>query len=79
MHRTAKGLYIQTIFAKLVWLLSSACCLRSEIGISMDGFRHIVEVLTPEESAAALYMLIDGLQPKDSGKFMTYKGDELPF
>ena len=45
----------------------------------MDDFKKIVEVLTPEESAAALYKVIDRLSPEDSGKFLTYKGDELPF
>ena len=45
----------------------------------MDDFGKIMEVLTPKESAEALYKVIDGLQPEDSGKFLTYKGDELPF
>ena len=38
-----------------------------------------MELLTPAESGEALVELITGLTPEDSGKFMDYKGKELPY
>jgi NAD(P)-dependent dehydrogenase (short-subunit alcohol dehydrogenase family) len=35
--------------------------------------------LTPEESVRAMLRVIDGLTPKDSGKFLDHRGRELPW
>lgn len=35
--------------------------------------------LSPEESVSGLIDVIDGLQPKDSGKFLTWQGEEHPW
>ena len=35
--------------------------------------------LEPEESAAAIVALIAGLKPEDSGKFLNWRGEELPW
>lgn len=37
------------------------------------------ELLTPEESAAALAHLIDDLSPANAARFFNYKGEELPW
>ena len=34
---------------------------------------------TPEESAAGLYEVINGLQPSDNGRFYDFKGKQLPW
>ena len=35
--------------------------------------------LTPRESVRAMLRVIDGLTPKDSGKFLDHRGRELPW
>ncbi|KAK9828882.1 hypothetical protein WJX72_002578 [[Myrmecia] bisecta] len=50
-----------------------------EHGLNLDDFEGVAELLTPAESASALVKVISNLQPEDSGKFLDYKGNELPF
>ena len=51
-----------------------------EVGGSLDDFEKAgMEMLTPAESGDLLVKLIAGLTPADSGKFLDYKGNELPY
>jgi hypothetical protein len=54
-------------------------CFCREMGYNMDDLRSFVEVLTPDDSAKNIIKIVGGLKGEDSGRFINYNGNSLPF
>jgi NAD(P)-dependent dehydrogenase (short-subunit alcohol dehydrogenase family) len=50
-----------------------------ETGLSAPFSRSGLEVQTPDEAAARLHAVIEGLQPEDTGGFRDHRGEAIPW
>lgn len=50
-----------------------------ELGLKMDDFGAVMEILTTDESAGKIIDIIHSIDKGDSGKFLDYNGKTVPF